>query len=293
MPSIVAGKSVLVTGATAGIGQLTARALIRAGASVILHGRDAARLADSADALAREGTVLDCFVADLASLAGTAALAARVARQEPALDVLVNNAGVGFGADRRLRETSLDGHELRFAVNYLAPFLLTEQLLARGLPRRAVINVASIGQEALDFADLESAVDYEGTRAYRRSKLALIMWSFDLAARHPERVVHALHPGTLLDTQMVRVAGVAPRGPASRGAEVILRVVERALQSAESGLYFDELTPAQAKPQAYDLNARRELRAATLERLHPFATEPAALASCEDEEARGPSPLAR
>jgi NAD(P)-dependent dehydrogenase (short-subunit alcohol dehydrogenase family) len=264
MSSVVEGKSVLVTGATAGIGFLAAQALVRAGARVALHGRDRDKLASSAALLAREGVVSGSFVADLASLAEVAELAARVARELPALDVLVNNAGVGFGSDRRLRETSRDGHELRFAVNYLAPFLLTERLLARGLPERAVINVASIGQEALDFSDLQSEREYEGTRAYRRSKLALIMWSFDLAAQHPERVVHALHPGTLLDTNMVRAAGVSPLGPASRGAEVILEVVERALRERESGLYFDEISPARAKLPAYDLEQRRQLRAATL-----------------------------
>jgi NAD(P)-dependent dehydrogenase (short-subunit alcohol dehydrogenase family) len=142
--------------------------------------------------------------------------------------------------------------------------VLTERLLARGAPRRAVINVASIGQEPPDLGDLQCEKSYDGISAYRRSKLALIMWSMDLAERFPDRVVHALHPGTLLDTGMVRDAGVAPRGPASRGAEVILGVVERALRERESGLYFDELTPAQAKPPAYDAAQRRALRAATL-----------------------------
>jgi NAD(P)-dependent dehydrogenase (short-subunit alcohol dehydrogenase family) len=267
---IIAGRSVLVTGATGGIGYLAAQALVKGGAHVFLHGRDPGKLERSVAALSREGVVAGSFVADLASLAETAALASRVASDAPGLDVLVNNAAVGFGADRRQRETSRDGHELRFAVNYLAPLLLTERLLARGLPRRAVINVASIGQEAPDLTDLESERGYEGTLAYRRSKLALIMWSFDLAARHTDRVVHALHPGTLLDTGMVRDAGVTPRGPASRGAEVILGVVDRALQNAESALYFDELTPTRAKPPAYDPSARAQLRAATLELLAPF-----------------------
>jgi len=264
MSSVVEGKQVLVTGATGGIGFLAAQALLRAGARVSLHGRDEAKLARAAAELAGQGRLGATLAADLASLAEVAELAARVARELPQLDVLVNNAGVGFGADRRRRELSRDGFELRWAVNYLAPFLLTERLLASDLPRRAVINVASIGQEPLDLSDLQSEHDYEGTRAYRRSKLALIMWSMDLAAQQPERVVHSLHPGTLLDTGMVRAAGVTPLGPASRGAEVILGVVERALEHRESGLYFDELTPARAKPPAYDVEQRRQLREATL-----------------------------
>ena len=264
MSSSVDGKTVLVTGATGGIGFLAAQALLRAGARVLLHGRDTTKLAASVRALSGDGVIAGTFAADLARLADVAALATRVGHEVPDLDVLVNNAGVGFGADRRRRETSCDGFELRFAVNYLAPFVLTERLLARGAPRRAVINVASIGQEPLDFSDLQCEQSYDGISAYRRSKLALIMWSFDLAARFPERVVHALHPGTLLDTNMVRDAGVAPRGPASRGAEVILGVVERALREPRSGLYFDELTEARAKPPAYDAEQRRALRAATL-----------------------------
>jgi NAD(P)-dependent dehydrogenase (short-subunit alcohol dehydrogenase family) len=273
MSSIVAGRSVLITGATSGIGYLAAQALVRGGAHVFLHGRDPRKLESAVANLSGDGVVSGSFAADLASLAETATLASRVASEAPGLEVLVNNAGVGFGADRRQRETSRDGHELRFAVNYLAPFLLTERLLARGLPRHAVVNVASIGQEAPDLSDLESERDYEGTLAYRRSKLALIMWSMDLAARHSDRVAVALHPGTLLDTGMVRAAGVTPRGPASRGAEVIVGIVERALQGRESGLYFDELTPTRAKPPAYDLSARAQLRRATLDLLAPFANE--------------------
>lgn len=267
MSNVVEGKTVLVTGATGGIGFLAAQALLRAGARVVLHGRNEEKLAESAARLRPEGVITAQLAADLASLSQVAGLAERVAREVPALDVLVNNAAVGFGADRSLRETSRDGLELRFAVNYLAPFLLTERLLEAGLPRRAVINVASIGQEPLDHSDLQSEQRYEGTTAYRRSKLALIMWSLDLAARHPGHVVHALHPGTLLDTNMVRVAGMAARGPASRGAEVILGVVERALSEPQSGLYFDELTPARAKAPAYDAEQRRRLRASTLDLL--------------------------
>jgi NAD(P)-dependent dehydrogenase (short-subunit alcohol dehydrogenase family) len=259
--------SVLVTGATGGIGRLTAEALARRGARVLVHGRTAAKVDATVQALGAAATGL---VADLSSLEETAALAGTIAGRAPDLDVLINNAGVGFGRDRHLREQSRDGFELRFAVNYLAPFLLTTRLLDAGLPRRAVINVASIGQEALDFDDLMLERGYDGVRAYRRSKLALIMLTFDLAQAHAGRQIQALHPGTMLDTGMVRDAGVAPQGPASRGAHSIISVLETALAGGESGHYFDEERPARAVPQAYEETARRRLREATRSLLAPF-----------------------
>jgi NAD(P)-dependent dehydrogenase (short-subunit alcohol dehydrogenase family) len=200
-------------------------------------------------------------------------VAHEIVEHAPDLDVLINNAGVGFGRGRRLRERSRDGFELRFAVNYLAPFLLSTTLLEAALPRRAVINVASIGQEALDFDDLMFERGYEGVRAYRRSKLALVMLTFDLARDHLDRQIHALHPGTLLDTGMVRESGIAPQGPASRSAESILAVLDLALGGGASGRYFDEGQPARADPQAYDTAARSRLRQATLAFLATQATQ--------------------
>jgi NAD(P)-dependent dehydrogenase (short-subunit alcohol dehydrogenase family) len=258
--------SILITGATAGIGALAASALAESGARLYVHGRDPEKLARAVSDLSRHSrAAVGGFVADLASLEDTARLARDVAREVPHLDVLINNAGVGFGRDRRVRELSRDGYELRFAVNYLAPFLLTERLLGAGLPRRAVINVASIGQEPLDFGDLMSEHEYSGLRAYRRSKLALVSWSFDLARRHPTLGVAVLHPGTLLDTAMVREGGIEPRGPASVGATAILHAVRHVLGGGESGLYFDVETPAPANARAYDLSAQAELRRVSTE----------------------------
>jgi NAD(P)-dependent dehydrogenase (short-subunit alcohol dehydrogenase family) len=256
-----------LTGATSGIGRVTAEALARAGARLIVHGRDRDKVASLVEDLSHSRGDVRSLSADLASLADTA----RLAREVPDdLDVLINNAGVGFGRERKVREESRDGFELRFAVNYLAPFLLTEELLARGLPRRAVINVASVGQEPLDFDDLMSARGYDGVRAYRRSKLALVMMTFDLAERHPELQVYALHPGTLLDTTMVRESGIQSLGPVSRGAETVLVVLETALAGGESGRYFDEEEPARANAQAYDAGVRQRLREAALAIVTPF-----------------------
>jgi NAD(P)-dependent dehydrogenase (short-subunit alcohol dehydrogenase family) len=270
MAQSLQGLTVLLTGATDGIGRLAAEALAREGAVLFVHGRNPQKLTDTVRSLNSLGAEAQGFVADLASLEQTVRLAREVIEAKRPLDVLINNAGVGFGRDGNLRQTSLDGHELRFAVNYLAPFLLTNELLAHGLPRRAVINVASIGQEPLDFGDLMTARDYSGVRGYRRSKLALVMWSFDLAERRPDIAVHVLHPGTLLGTNMVLEAGLPVQGPPSRGADAILAVLDAALAGGRSGLYFDEKRPARANEGAYDRSAWERLREASLKLTAPW-----------------------
>ena len=244
---------VLVTGATGGIGVPLCEALVAEGAHVIVHGREQ----DHVDALAdRLGAAR--VVSELASLYETARL------ELPHVDVLINNAGVGFGRDQTYREVSRDNYELRFAVNYLAAVVLTE----RAKPTRAIVNVASAGQRALDFADLQCTRGYDGIVAYRRSKLAMVMWTFDLAAAQPVPVV-ALHPGTFLDTGMVRESGITPLGTAAHGAEMVRIVAERALAGA-TGSYFDEQRPERADPQAYDPLARELLRTRTRELIAPF-----------------------
>jgi len=130
------------------------------------------------------------------------------------------------------RETSRDGHGLRLAVNYLAPYVLAHALA----PARGLVNVASAGQEPLDFDDLEMTRGYDGVSAYRRSKLALVMLTFDVAAEGVP--ANALHPGTFLDTNMVRGAGIAPLGTAGQGAEATTAVIEATLRGV-SGTYFD------------------------------------------------------
>jgi NAD(P)-dependent dehydrogenase (short-subunit alcohol dehydrogenase family) len=270
MKSPLESLTVFLTGATGGIGRATARALAEKGASLLLHGRDERRLGELVSELSSTGARILPLVADLSSLAETVRLAREAAKKAPGLDVLINNAGVGFGKDSTRRERSRDGFELRFAVNYLAAFVLSEELLARGLPRRAIVNVASAGQEMLDFSDLMTDRGYGGVRAYCRSKLAMIMMSFDLAALHPGLRVQALHPGTYLDSGMVREAGIRPLGPVSRGAESIVAVLEEALRGGESGRYFDQSSPARALAQAYDENARGRLREASLAVAGPF-----------------------
>src|SRR5689334_12385470 len=202
--------AILITGATDGLGRALAGRLAADGATLILHGRDRRKLDRAADEIGgtagtdRPRTVL----ADLAELAQVRRLAADVRQATDRLDVLVSNAGIGGGMpDGRERRTSADGYELRFAVNYLAGFLLTLELLPllrRSAPAR-IVNVASIGQHPIDFSDIMITRDYSGMRAYGQSKLAQIMSGFELAGRVPaaEVTVNSLHPATYMPTKMV------------------------------------------------------------------------------------------
>jgi NAD(P)-dependent dehydrogenase (short-subunit alcohol dehydrogenase family) len=265
----VVNLTVLVTGATGGLGLLVAEQLVRDGARVIVHGRTHAQVDPIATRLGMRGAV-----ADLSSLAQVVELA----RSVGPVDLLVNNAGVGFGRDQMHREVSRDGFELRFAVNYLAPYMLTHALLDRV---RAVVQVASIGQRALDFADLMMERDYDGIVAYRRSKLALVTHAFALAAA--QRVpINSLHPGTFLDTDMVRESGITPQGTARAGADAIRFVIDRTLAGV-TGTFFDQCAPARADPEAYVPELRRRLLERTRELVAPWLqSEPARTGEISD-----------
>ncbi|CAJ61534.1 SDR family NAD(P)-dependent oxidoreductase [Frankia alni] len=266
------GRTILITGATDGLGAHLAERLGAAGWRVLVHGRDAERAervrARIEAAGGPEPTVL---LADLADLGDVARLAADVERHTDRLDVLVNNAGVGFGTPGAPRETSADGIELRFAVNYLAGHRLTRLLLApltRSAPAR-IVNVASAGQEPLDFADLLTTRDYDGVRAYRRSKLAQIMGTFDLAEELAGTgvTVDALHPATFMDTTMVRQAGSPVSSTVAEGGDATLNLIDGPAAATGTGRYFAGLREARALAQAYDPAARHRLRQGTDELL--------------------------
>lgn len=239
--------SVLITGATSGHGLYLAERLAPTH-RVLLHGRDRART----EALA-QGLGATPFVADLGDLDQVRRLAAEVAALGP-LGALVNNAGIGYGKDREL---SAQGHELRFAVMYLAPVLLTRLLLPS--LRGQVLNVGSLGQASLDFDDLMMEQAYEGLTAYRRAKLALAMASFDLAAEAPQLRVNVVHPATMMDTPMVATGGGTPQTTVAQGGEASLRV----FLGEGTGLFFNGSEAAEAHPDAYRPELRARLRAAT------------------------------
>jgi len=262
--------TILITGATSGLGHRVAADLAMQGATLLLHGRDRRRGEQLAQELADISGKAHQFLfnADFASLAEVNRLADSVTVSQPRIDVLVNNAGLGAGPDPQRRETSVDGYELRFAVNYLAPFLLTRRLLPLLLRGAAedgearIVNVASVAQQPLDFNDVMLTAGYDGMRAYSQSKLALIMFSFDLAEELSGSgvTVHALHPETLMDTRMVREWFGTPRATVEAGARHLERLVLSSDLDGISGRYFDRDSEARAATQAYDVDARRQLR---------------------------------
>ncbi len=259
-------QTVLVTGATDGIGRGTAMELARAGATVLLHGRDGARLGWARDeiAAATGGVPPDTYLADFASFAEVRRLAAEIGAAHPVLDVLINNPGIGRGPrGGQVREISADGHELRFQVNHLAPLLLSRLLLdnlRRAAPGR-IVNVASAGQMAIDFDDPMIERGYDGRRAYCQSKLAMVMATFEFARRLDpgEVTVNALHPGSLLDTKMVREGFGTPLGPVQTGIDSEVYLATSPDLDGVTGAYFDRRQQARADQQAYDGAACRAL----------------------------------
>jgi len=258
--------TVLVTGATDGLGRAVAERLAGQGATVLVHGRDPVKLASTAHQL-REATGnghVSTYLADFSSLGTVRAMANEVEADHHRLNVLVNNAGVGSGKPAGTdRQESEDGYELRFAVNHLAPFVLTLRLLPllrRSAPAR-VVNVSSAGQHPIDFDDVMLERSYDGARAYRQSKLAQIMVGFELAARVPraEVTVNSLHPATFMPTKIVLEQHGHSVDSLEEGVEATLRLVLNAELEGVTGAYFNRQAEARADEQAYNDADRRRL----------------------------------
>jgi NAD(P)-dependent dehydrogenase (short-subunit alcohol dehydrogenase family) len=262
----VSELTVLVTGATDGLGRLVAERLAAGGAAVLLHGRDPVRGALALEEIRRStgNERLRYCNADFSSLDEVRRLADEVEAVEERLDVLISNAGIGGGPrGDRSRALSRDGYELRFQVNYLAGFLLATALLPllrRSAPAR-IVNVASAGQSPLDFDDVMLERGYDGRRAYGQSKLAQILFTFELAERlDPAAVtVNVLHPASLMETKMVLESFGSAWTTVEEGAEATLRLATSPDLDGVTGRYFDGLREASAHAQAYQPEARRRL----------------------------------
>jgi NAD(P)-dependent dehydrogenase (short-subunit alcohol dehydrogenase family) len=256
------GRTVLITGATDGLGRAVALACARAGATVLAHGRSAERLTATVDEL-RAAAAPDrvrAYRADLASLAEVRRLAAEVRDAEPRLGVLVSNAGIGTSVPPGGRRESADGIELRFAVNYLAGYVLVEELLdlLRASAPARIVAVSSAGQMAIDFDDVMLERDYGGVRAYCQSKLAQILHVVDLAERLEGTGVTAtaLHPATYMPTKIVP----SPTSTIEEGVEATMRLIADPALDGVTGRYFNGQREARPDPQAADPDARRRLR---------------------------------
>jgi NAD(P)-dependent dehydrogenase (short-subunit alcohol dehydrogenase family) len=260
----LSGKICLVTGATDGIGLETAKALAQGGAEVIVHGRDAAKGGRSVDAIrtAAPGAKIEFIQADFASLAQVRRMADTLNARLDKLDVLVNNAGSASFASRHL---SQDGYELTFAVNHLAPFLLTNLLLEklRRGGRARVVNVSSVAHKIkpFDIDDLMSE-KIKPLYAYGRSKFANILFSNELARRGASDGIasNALHPGTVrsnfgseatITRLFYRYAAPLLKTPA-QGARTSIYLAMAAAVEGRSGGYYADCKPAAADPRTQD-----------------------------------------
>jgi NAD(P)-dependent dehydrogenase (short-subunit alcohol dehydrogenase family) len=257
----MAEAKILVTGATDGLGRRVASDLAAGGATVLLHGRNRERLDSTLGGIRGEtgSERLDSYLADLSSLGEVRALAQQVLAEQDRLDALVNNAGV----IARERRESEDGYELTFAVNYLSHFLLTRLLLPllRDSAPARIVNVASAGQSPIDFDDVMLEHGYSAMRAYRQSKLAQVMFTFELAERLGDGgvTVNALHPASLMETKMVRETFGYTMSTVEKGAEATVRLATSPELEGVTGRYFDGTREARADRQAYDEGARKRL----------------------------------
>lgn len=265
----VAGKTVFITGSTDGVGRYVALELAKQGANLLIHGRDAVRGKAVVDEISCGGKASATFYqADLSSLAEVRKLADAVKADHNKIDLFISNAGIGsrnYGPERRV---SADGHELRFAVNYLAGFLLAYSLLPiikAAAPSR-IVNVSSLGQAPLDFDNVMLERDYNGVRAYSQSKLSQIMFTIDLAEelKGTGVTVNTLHPATYMNTTMVRAGGNTPISTVEEGGAAILHLATGDDMEGRSGLFFNGMHEQRANAQAYDATARKKLRALSL-----------------------------
>jgi NAD(P)-dependent dehydrogenase (short-subunit alcohol dehydrogenase family) len=254
-------RTIVITGATDGLGKGLASELATTGARLILHGRNEEKGQALLEELRPKATgELEFRRAHFKSLDEVRELADSL-QEEDRIDVLVNNAGIGTAGPR---EDSEDGYELTFQVNYLAPFLLTRRLLPliKSTAPSRIVNVSSAGQTPIDFDDVMLEDSYSGFQAYSQSKLALVMFTFDLAEELEGSGVTAncLHPGTYLPTNMVKAAGVDPVTPLEDGVAATMRLITSPEVEGINGHYFDGTSESAPHPQAEDPEARRQLR---------------------------------
>lgn len=261
-------KTILLTGATDGIGLETAKRLVAEGHTLLVHGRSETKLADTAELLSRvrgAGT-LETYRADLSRLEEVEALASSVARNHSSIDVLINNAGV-FSTSSPITE---EGYDVRFIVNTVSPYLLTKKLLPLLPADGRVINLSSAAQSPVSLEALNGHKRLGDNQAYAQSKLAITMWSVQLAhalgAAGP--LVVAVNPGSLLASKMVKDAYGVAGSDLAIGADIVVRATVSDEFSNSSGKYFDNDQGKFARPHPDALDsAKNDRLVATIEEL--------------------------
>ena len=243
-------RTLLVTGSTDGIGLETAKMLVSLGHHVLLHGRSPSKLEETERTLTAlpGGGRVESYVADLSLMADVEALATTVAETHAELDVLINNAGVYGAPDPVTR----DGLDVRFAVNAIAPYLLTLRLLPLLGTSGRVVNVSSAAQSPVDPKAVAGRARLSDGDAYAQSKLALTMWSRSLAVAlkgHGPAII-AVNPGSLLGSKMVKQAFGLAGGDIRVGADILCRAALGDAFAAASGQYFDNDSGRFASPHA-------------------------------------------
>lgn len=246
-------KTVLITGSTDGIGLETAKTLVAKGHYVLLHGRSPAKLEAAQRLLSATsaGGRVESYVADFSRMSDVETLAKAVADKHAQLDVLINNAGV-FNAPEPV---SQDGLEIRFAVNTLAPYLLTQRLLPLLGNSGRIINLSSAAQSAVNLKAISGQVSLSEGEAYAQSKLALTMWSRSLALLHAGGpAIIAVNPGSLLASKMVKEAFGIPGKDLQLGADILTRAALEDEFKTASGQYFDNDSGQFASPHPDAMN---------------------------------------
>ncbi len=238
-------KTILITGSTDGIGKLAALNLAKAGHQVYLHGRDAEKQLDSViaevKAVATGAAVdnIDGFVADFSDLDAVRKMAAEVNRKLPKLDVIINNAGIYT----TVSATTKDGLDVRFVVNYLAPYELTNALLPllKKSSKARIVNLSSAAQAPISYKAFAGQDRLDDKDAYAQSKLALTMWSMDLAETVASDNINviAVNPGSLLNTKMVDEAYGEYWSSADKGANILMELAISDEFADDTGKYFD------------------------------------------------------
>ena len=247
-------KNILITGSTDGIGKLVATRLAEEGHNVCVHGRSAEKVEAVVTELKTQAKNenIKGFVADFSDLDAVKKMSTQILEQVDHLDILINNAGVFKSPVAKTKE----GYDLRMVVNYLAPYLLTRELmplLEKGKQTR-VVNLSSAAQAPVALEVILGQQEVSINESYAQSKLALTMWSFDLAKKKKRIAVIAVNPGSLLNTKMANEAYGQHWSPAEKGSDILYDLAVKEIHRGVTGKYFDNDNGlyALAHPDAYN-----------------------------------------